>query len=247
MSVGLALAVFRRELLRFKRQPARIVAAIATPALLWIFLGSGVGDSVRPANATSTYAAFVLPGMMTLVAVFTSIFASIAVIEDRNEGWLQAVLVSPAPRWTIAAGRIAGGAVVAALQAIVLLPMAPLVGDKLTFGEVMAIVLAIALTSVAMTAVGLAAAWRTATTSSFHAVMNLLLMPMWLLSGAFFPADGASPWLGWLMRINPLTWCTSAIRAPLIGEIDWPALEGATAFAVIAFAVAVMIIASRKR
>src|SRR5262249_52165782 len=135
-----------------------------------------------------------------------------------NEGWLQSVLVSPAPRWAIALGKTAGGATVAWAQAAVLLPTAPLVGVR--FGAIAAVLalVALAITSLAMTGLGLVFAWRCETSSAFHAVMNLVFMPMWILSGSLFPPGGAAPWMKWLMWINPLTWCTQSIRAPLFGE-----------------------------
>ena len=107
MIEGLRLAILfaLRDVVRFAAQPTRVAAAVGTPVILWVFLGSGVGESFRPANLETSYAAFLAPGICTLVAVFTAIFSAIAVIDDRNEGWLRAVLVSPAPRWSIALGR----------------------------------------------------------------------------------------------------------------------------------------------
>ena len=90
--------IWRRELLRFWRQPVRILAAIGTACLLWVVMGSGLADSFRTGADDSAYSAYLLPGAMTLVCMFTAIFSSISVIEDRNEGWLQSVLASPAPR-----------------------------------------------------------------------------------------------------------------------------------------------------
>lgn len=242
---GLTVAgiLTRRELMRFIRQPARIAAAIGTPALLWLLMGSGFADALRSeALGHSRYAAYLLPGMMTLVAVFAAIFSSISSIEDRQEGWLQAVLVAPVPRWSIALGRVMGGATVAFAQAALLLPAAPLLGVSLGPAELAVVLIALAVTSMAMAALGAAFAWISASTASFHAVMNLLFMPMWLLSGAFFPLDGAALWLRGLMWINPLTWCTQAIRGPLMDQPWTIALAGSIAFAAAALSIATGII-----
>jgi ABC-2 type transport system permease protein len=251
-ATGLAIAwtLARRELIHFVRQPARIVAAIGTPLLMWVFLAGGFGESLRPGTFDSpTYASYLLPGMMTLVATFAAIFASISIIEDRRGGWLQSVLVSPAPRWAIALGRIAGGAMVAFAQSALLMLALPFVHAAVTVSGVLAALLALAFTCIAMTALGLMFAWRSETTASFHAVMNIVFMPMWLLSGAFFPAGSASPWIRWPMLINPLTWCTEAIRAPLTGEtaVGWGWLVAAGAFALAMFAAATAVISAPSR
>lgn len=234
----------RRDLARFVRQPARIAAAVGTPALLWVFLGSGVGDAFRPAGAEAApYAAYVAPGMILLVAVFGAIFSSISVIDDRNEGSLPAILVSPAPRFAIALGRALGGALTSWIPALLLLPAVPMAGlHPGAIGWAVAI-LALALASLGAAGLGLAFAWRCATSASFHAVMNLVFMPMWLLSGAFFPADRAAAWLAWPMRLDPLTWCTDAVRSALEGAPSWIALGGAGLFAVATLAAATIVVA----
>jgi ABC-2 type transport system permease protein len=247
--MAVALMLTRRELIRFVRQPARIAAAIGTPALLWLLMGSGFADALKPdaLGDDIRYAAFLLPGMMTLVAVFAAIFSSISSIEDRQQGWLQAVLVAPAPRWSIALGRVLGGATVAFAQAAVLLPAAPLLGLSLGPVEVVAVLIALAVTSIAMAAVGAAFAWVCQSTASFHAVMNLLFMPMWLLSGAFFPPDAAATWLRWIVAVNPLSWCTEAIRGPMLGEPWAMSLLLAGAFALVALALATRVITRPDR
>lgn len=237
--------IVRRELILFVRQPARVAAAIGTPCLLWLFMGSGFAQSFRPEQlGEASYASYLLPGMMTLVAVFAAIFSSISIIQDRRDGWLQSVLVSPAPRWSIALGKTLGGAIVAWAQAALLLAAAPLLDIHLTFGAVILALLGVAATSVAMTAIGVAFAWRTETTAAFHAVMNLVFMPAWLLSGALFPPQGASAWLGLVVRLNPLSWCTQAIRDPLLGEPSLTALAGSLVFAGAALTCATWIVSA---
>jgi len=242
------LIIARRELVRYIRQPARMVAAVGTPALIWLFLASGFAEALQPQHTDGgSYSLFLLPGMMTLVVVFASIFASISIIEDRSSGWLQSVLVSPAPRWSIAMGRILGGAGVASVQALMLLLALPIVGGSYTAVGIGVVVIAVMLTAVAMTAVGLVFAWQCESTGAFHSVMNLLLMPMWLLSGAFFPESGAVPWLQVIMRINPLTWCTTAMRDPLIGDSGAAVLLGPTVFALIALGAAIVSISAPSK
>ncbi len=263
-----AAVMARRELIRFARQPARVAAAIGTPCVLWVFMAGGFAEALRPNLGLAPgdeptlhlsdvgYAAFLLPGIMTLVVVFGAIFSSLSVIEDRNEGWLHAALVSPAPRWSIAVGRIAGGAIVAWGQAALLLALAPLLGIRLTIPSVVLVLAGLAVTSVAMTAIGLAFAWRTETSGGFHAVMNLVLMPMWMLSGSLFPMTGAAGWLAWVMWLNPLTYGVAAVRGCLTlpAEQLSPGLAilarylGVVAvFALLTFAASVLMVSRRER
>jgi ABC-2 type transport system permease protein len=241
----IALVIARRDLVRFLRQPARIAAAIGTPLLFWAFMGGGFAGSFRPAGLGETsYAGFLLPGMITLVAVFSAIFSAFSIIEGRNEGWLQTVLVSPAPRWAIALGKISGSSLLAFVQAAMLMLALPFLDLKVTIAGVGASLLALAITSFAMTAMGLLFAWRSETTASFHAIMNIVFMPMWLLSGAFFPptpsTEGGASALTWLMRINPLTWCTQAMREPLLNRDATMWLLASLAFAMVMFALATL-------
>ena len=240
--------IARRELVRYTRQPSRIIAAIGTPALIWLFLASGFAEAIEPQTiGQQSYSLYLLPGMMTLTVVFASIFASIALIDDRAGGWLQTVLVSPAPRWTIALGRSLGGTIVASAQAILLFAAVPFMGMDMAVAGVMLSAITIVITSFAVTALGLSFAWRCESTAGFHSVMNLVLMPMWLLSGAFFPLEGAAGWMRWLMLINPLTWCTEAIRAPLTGEYSMMLLLPPLGFAAAMLGAAVIVISTPSK
>lgn len=206
--------LWRREIVRFYRQRSRIVGALATPILFWILLGSGFAESFR-ADGTPDgvgYGEYFYPGAMTMVVLFTAIFSTISVIEDRKEGFLQAVLVAPVARSTVVLGKILGGSTLALGQALLLLAAAPLVGLRLGLGDILVVTLILAVIAFGLTTLGFMIAWRMDSTQGFHAIMNLLLIPMWLLSGAFFPAAGASGWLKILMMLNPLTYGMAALR-----------------------------------
>lgn len=240
--------IWRRELVRFTRQPGRIIAAIGTSALIWVLLGSGFANSLEPkitADESISFSAWLLPGMMTLVAVFSSIFSSLSTIEDRQTGWLQAVLVSPAPRLSIALGRALGGGTVAFLQAGILLAAMPFIELPAGLVGVVLTLFSLAMTSLAMSAIGLAFAWRCQSASSFHSVMNLVFMPMWLLSGSVFPISGSSTWLSIVAWCNPLTWCTTAMRSSLTATPDWNMIGLSIVVSLVALAIATAIISRR--
>ena len=138
-----------------------------------------------------------------------------SVIEDRKEGFLLSVLVAPVPRSAIVLGKVLGGTTLAALQGLIFLLLAPLAGVHVGLAALPLIVLTVFLVSFALTALGFAIAWPMDSTSAFHAIINLFLIPLWLLSGALFPLSGASGWLKIVMRINPLTYGVEALRALL--------------------------------
>src|SRR6476659_6952195 len=150
-----------------------------------------------------------------MIVLFTSIFAMMSVIEDRKEGFLLSVMVAPVRRSAIVLGKVLGGSTLAALQGLIFLVFAPAIGIHLGLAQFGLVVLTVVLTSFSLTALGFAIAWPMDSTQSFHAIINLFLIPLWLLSGALFPLAGASGWIRVLMRINPLTYGVEALRSLL--------------------------------
>lgn len=223
MNVGIAgpaLALFRREVVRFLRQRHRIVGALGTPLVFWFLIGSGLGKSFRSplaAQAGIDYLQYFFPGTLLLILLFTAIFSTISIIEDRREGFLQGVLVSPAPRSAIVVGKLMGGAVLAAAQALLFGAAAPLLGFPFHWAGAIYVVSMIALSAYSLTGLGFLIAWRMDSTQGFHAVMNLFLMPMWFLSGALFPSDGAPGWLALVMTLNPLTYALAGLQNAFFG------------------------------
>jgi ABC-2 type transport system permease protein len=215
--IGTGTAVFalwRREIVRFVRQRSRLIGAIAQPLAFWLLLGSGFSASFRPpgAPAGSGYLEYLYPGIIMLTLLFTAIFATIAVIEDRKMGFLQGVLVAPVSRMSIILGQALGSTTLALLQGGLLLFLAPIAGISLSLGGVCAALGVMLLVGVALSSLGLIIAWRMESVQGFHAIMNLILMPIWFLSGAFFPASGLPGWFAWIMRLNPLTYGMAALR-----------------------------------
>lgn len=216
-AVSSVRALWWREIIRFVRQRSRLVGAFAQPVVFWLLLGGGFSASFRPPGTPADVGAlqYFYPGMIGLVLLFTAIFATIAVVEDRKSGFLQGVLVAPIPRSSVVLGQALGGTTLAVLQGVLFLALAPLAGIPLSFASVVAVTLVLVAVAFALTSLGLMIAWRMESTQGFHAIMNLILMPIWILSGAFFPAAGAPGWLGWIMRLNPLTYGMAALRRAL--------------------------------
>jgi ABC-2 type transport system permease protein len=245
ISSGLALPAFTlwwREIVRFYRQRSRVVGVIASPLLFWLVIGSGFGTSFRSGNAPGQqhYLDYFYPGALIMIVLFTSIFAMMSLIEDRKEGFLLSVMVAPVPRSAIVLGKVLGGTTLSAIQGLIFLAFAPFVGVHMGIVDFLLVVFVVFLVSFALTSLGFAIAWPMDSTQAFHAIINLFLIPLWLLSGALFPLSGASGWLRLLMRLNPLTYGVEALRGLLYPEsptvLPLPASIGALAlFTIIIF------------
>jgi ABC-2 type transport system permease protein len=217
---GLLLPSFTlwwREIVRFYRQRTRVIGVIASPLVFWLVIGSGFGTSFRSGESAGQqhYLDYFYPGALIMIVLFTSIFTMMSVIEDRKEGFLLSVLVAPVPRSAIVLGKVLGGTTLATIQGLIFLALGPFLGIHLTFTQFLLVVLTVFLVSFALTALGFAIAWPMDSTQAFHAIINLFLIPLWLLSGALFPLAGASGWIRVLMRINPLTYGVEALRSLL--------------------------------
>jgi ABC-2 type transport system permease protein len=225
LSAGVLLPAFTlwwREIVRFYRQKSRVVGVLASPLVFWIVLGSGFGNSFRSGagQAQDHYMNYFYPGTLILIVLFTSIFAMMSLIEDRQEGFLLSVMVAPVPRSAIVLGKVLGGTTLAAIQGMIFLVFAPFAGVHLNLLQVLSVAVVVFLVSFALTALGFAIAWPMDSTSAFHGIINLFLIPLWLLSGALFPLSGASGWIRVLMYLNPLTYGVEALRDLLYPGMD---------------------------
>src|SRR5690349_8393789 len=199
-----AMTLWQRELVRFWRTKSRVIGVVASPLVFWLLMGYGSGDLGR-----------FYSGALVLTVMFSAIFSTISIIEDRREGFLLSMLVSPAPRTALVFGKILGSATLAWIQGLLFLLFAPLAGVSVSVLLLPSVIAAIFLIAFTLTGMGFVIAWRMETTSGFHAIMNLLLVPMWMVSGALFPMSTAHGWIKALMRINPLTYSIALLNALL--------------------------------
>ncbi len=205
-----AATLWHRELRGFYRQRSRIIGTLSTPLLFWFVLGSGFGSSLL--GSEGGYAQFFFPGTLALSVLFTSIFANISLIEDRREGFLLGVLVAPVSRLALVIGKVSGATTLGAIQGALLLPLAPLAGLPLDLAVLPAVFGVLLLMAFGLTALGFFCAWWLNSVQGFHSIMNLVLMPMWLISGGVFPVDGSSIWVRWLTAVNPLSYGVAELR-----------------------------------
>ncbi len=218
-----AYSLWQREIVRFYRQKARVIGVIVSPLLFWVAFGAGFAHSFTPGNAASSTAGsaaghsfgYFFPGSLVMIVLFTAIFSMMSLIQDRNEGFLLSVLAAPVSRSAIVLGKVLGGATLAAIQGILFLVFSPIAGVHAGVSGILLSIAIILAISFELTALGFTIAWPMDSTQAFHAVVNLILIPLWLLSGALFPASGASGWLHWIMLANPLTYGVDALRNAL--------------------------------
>ena len=252
-----ALTLWKREVIRFLRQRNRIIGALATPLVFWFFIGSGLGPSFQMPNTpeTMSYLEYFFPGTLVLIMLFTAIFSTISIIEDRREGFLQSVLVAPVSPGSIVMGKFLGGTTMATLQGLFFLILAPLIGMHIPWIQLPLIILVFALVGFGLTGLGFLVAWPMDSTQGFHAIMNVFLMPLWLMSGALFPAPDPGSWVHYAVLLNPVTYCVSATRSVLYhgdpGVINLPPTTTSilicAAFAAIMYALSYRLVASRKK
>lgn len=210
-----ALALAGRDLKHFFRDRNRITSALVTPIGFWLLLGSGFYNSFdHAASGQSNYLAYFYAGAAGMILLFTAVFSTITIIEDRKSGFLQGVLVAPVSRLAIVAGKLAGGTTIAFIHLLIFLLFWPLAigwpDSTLGWAMVPLGLAMLVVQAITMTAIGLIIAWPMQSTAGFHAIMMLVLMPLWFLSGAVFPADTAAGWLRVLIYLNPLTYGQAA-------------------------------------
>jgi ABC-2 type transport system permease protein len=242
-----AFTLWWREIVRFYRQPTRVVGVLASPLVFWLVIGSGFGTSFRSGGGPGQqhYLDYFYPGALIMIVLFTSIFTMMSVIEDRKEGFLLSVLVAPVPRTAIVLGKVLGGTTLSAVQGMIFLIFAPFAGVHLHPLQVLLVTLVVFLVSFSLTALGFAIAWPMDSSQAFHGIVNLFLIPLWLLSGALFPLSGASKSLQLVMRLNPLTYGVEALRGLLYpsAETTFPlpsAMATLLLFSLVMLALAVL-------
>lgn len=204
-----------REVVRFFRQTNRLIGAFATPIIFWAVIGSGMGNSFRPpgADVGMSYLEYFFPGIMLMMILFTSIFSTVSVITDRTEGYMQTILVSPIHPLGIVLSKVFAGVIECSV---------PCLGFSLVwffFGYGMPhpflLIFSILLISTLATGLGFILAWPMKSPHGFHAIINLVLMPLWMLSGAVFSPSSAYIWLRPVLYLNPFTYGLATLRYAL--------------------------------
>ncbi len=212
--------VWRRELIRFVNDRMRIVTALIQPLLFLFVLGAGLNQLVRASTFGVDLKTFIYPGILCISVMFTAMFSAASIVWDREFGFLREMMVAPVRRSSIVIGKALGGATVASFQGVILILIAPLVGVHYQPILILGILAIQALLAFAITAFGLMVAVRIKTMQAFMGVMQMIVMPMFFISGALFPVAGLPAWLAVLNRLDPLTYAVDPMRRLVFSHLD---------------------------
>jgi ABC-2 type transport system permease protein len=212
--------ILHRELIRFLGDRTRMIMALVQPLLFLFVLGAGLESLSAASTDGVDFKTFIFPGVLGMAVMFVAIFSAASLVWDRELGFLREMLVAPVSRSSIIIGKCLGGAIIAASQGVLLLALAGLVGvpyDPVLILGLLGLMLLLAFT---LTAFGVLVAVRSKQAQTFSSVMQLLVIPLFFVSGAFFPVSGLPTWLGVLNRIDPLTYALDPMRRLVFDHLD---------------------------
>jgi ABC-2 type transport system permease protein len=212
--------VWQRELIRYFSDRVRIGTSLLQPVLFLFVLGTGLSKLASAGTGGLNLRTFLYPGILSMTVLFTAIFSAASVVWDREFGFLREMLVAPVRRSSIVIGKCLGGATVATTQGVLMIAMAGLVGVPYTPSLVLAVFGLQIVLSFMLTAFGLVVAARVKQMQSFMALTQMLVMPLFFLSGAMFPLTGLPTWLTVLNRIDPLTYAVDPMRRIVFDHLD---------------------------
>jgi ABC-2 type transport system permease protein len=212
--------VWRRDLIRFVNDRVRIAATFVQPLLFLFVLGSGLQQLSRAGTHGVNLKTFIYPGVLCLTVMFTAMFSAASIVWDREFGFLREMMVAPVRRSSIVIGKCFGGATVACSQGIIMILLAPLVHVPYSVTLILGIFGLQLLLAFTITAFGVMIAVRIKQMQTFFGVMQMIVLPLFFISGALFPASGLPGWLAVLNRIDPLTYAVDPMRRLVFNHLS---------------------------
>jgi ABC-2 type transport system permease protein len=215
--------LWKRELIRFFRSKSRVIGSMGMPVFFLFMLGFGLGGMVS-LDGGERYLDFIAPGMLGMVLLFGSVFSGIIVLMDKQFGFLKETLVAPVRRESIVLGKALGGATTAVVQGILMLIVMALMGVNIPLSSLPALILVMFIISISFVSLGIAIASFMEDMHGFQLIVNFLIFPMFLLSGAIFPIAQVPEFIRYLSYANPLTYGVGALRSIFMGSSEFPFL-----------------------
>jgi ABC-2 type transport system permease protein len=212
--------VWTRELIRFSKDRMRIVTSLVQPLLFLFVLGSGLQQLSSASTHGVNLKTFIYPGILCIAVMFTAMFSAASIVWDREFGFLREMMVAPVRRSSIVIGKCLGGATVASFQGVILICLAGAVHVPYDPVLILGIFCLQLLLAFSITAFGVMVAARIKQMQSFMGVMQMIVMPMFFISGALFPVSNLPTWLGVLNRIDPLTYAVDPMRRLVFNHLD---------------------------
>jgi ABC-2 type transport system permease protein len=212
--------MWRREMIRFVNDRVRIVTSLVQPFLFLFVLGSGLNAFAGPATGNFNFKTYIYPGILCMSVMFAAMFSSMSIVWDREFGFLREMMVAPIRRSSIVIGKVLGGATVASIQGLVLIVIAPLVDVPYSLPLIVGSFLLMLLLAASITAFGVMIAARIKQMQSFMGVMQMIIMPMFFISGALYPVNDLPGWLTVLNRLDPVTYAVDPMRKLVFNYVD---------------------------
>jgi ABC-2 type transport system permease protein len=236
--MDIVYTIWLRSIKRYIRSKSRIIGSISMPLFFLIFLGFGLNSVVQIPGMGQDYIQFLIPGVVSMSVLFTSVFSGIQIIWDKQFGFLKETLVAPVTRLEIMLGQTLGGATTAFIQGVIIMLLALLIGLQITnpVGFIIAFGF-MALIGISFTAFGIAIASRMEDMHGFQLIMNFVVFPIFGLSGALFPISSLPSWIAPVTLLDPLTYGVEGIRYGLTGVSQ---INPITSFIVLGSFAAVM-------
>jgi ABC-2 type transport system permease protein len=214
--------VWRRDLIRFVNDRVRMMATLVQPLLFLFVLGTGLQQLSSASTHGVNLKTFIYPGILCISVMFTAMFSAASIVWDREFGFLREMLVAPIRRSSIVIGKCFGGATVACTQGVIMILLAPLVGVPYSLQLIVGIFALQLLLAFTITAFGVMIAVRIKQMQAFFGVMQMIVMPMFFISGALFPVANLPAWLTFLNRIDPLTYAVDPMKKLVFSNIKIP-------------------------
>lgn len=212
--------VWKREMIRFVRDRLRMITNMMQPLLYLFILGTGLGAAMNQAIPGFNFRTFLFPGVITLSVLFTAMFSTGSIVWDREFGFLREMLVAPVRRWALVVGKCVGGSTVATIQGLVLLAICGLAGVPYNPIMMILVILEMILMALMITAFGTMVAARVKSFQAFMALTQVLLLPLFFMSGALFPISNLPNWLTAVIYVNPLTYAVDMVRRTIFSFIE---------------------------
>ena len=210
--------IWQRELIRYWRDKTRIVSTLFMPLMFLVIFGAGLSKTLATGNFGVDFTQFMYPGIIAMSVMSVAFFSTISTVWDREFGFLKEILVAPVSRVAVAFGKTLGATTIASIQALILLILAPLIGVAIHVAVIPQLVIFMLLLAFAISGMGLLISSLMKTTESFGLVMQVLIFPMFFISGAFFPLTAVPSWMLALSYVNPLTYGVDAMRQIILGN-----------------------------
>ena len=212
--------VWRRDLIRFVNDRVRIISSLIQPLLFLFVMGSGLQQLSSASTHGVNLKTFIYPGILCIAVMFTAMFSAASIVWDREFGFLREMMVAPIRRSSIVIGKCFGGATVASTQGVIMILLAPLVGVPYSLTLVVGIFGLQLILAFSITAFGVMVAARIKQMQAFFGVMQMIVMPMFFISGALFPVQGLPRWLEILNRLDPLTYAVDPMRRLVFSHLS---------------------------